>query len=109
MVSLKLSCVEGFSLNDGNLMAVESYLSKPVYMPVHKPIRLLTACDDHNARVVTGYADGSICIWDAIRRAPLGYFLTELAELKVVLVDKNLAVVLVGLDRMKREVINIVS
>ena len=78
-------------------------------MPVHKPVRFLTSCDDHNARVITGYNDGSICIWDAIRRVPLGYFLTELAELKIVLVDRKLAVLLVGLDRMKREVINIVS
>jgi hypothetical protein len=109
MVTLTLSCVEGFSLNSGSLMAVESFLSRPVYMPVHKPIQLLVACDAHNARVVTGYVDGSICIWDAVRKAPLGYYLTELSELKVILVDSQLALVLVGLDRMKREVINIIS
>lgn len=71
-------------------------------MPVHKPIQLLAACDAHNAKVITGYIDGSFCIWDAIRKSPLGYFLSELSELKVILVDSELSVVLVGLDRMKR-------
>jgi hypothetical protein len=71
-------------------------------MPVHKPIQLLASCDDHNMRVVTGYFDGSICLWDAIRKAPLGYFMTELTELKIIMPDMKLNLILVGLDKMKR-------
>ncbi len=47
-------------------------------MPTHKPIQLVTQCDSHNVKVLTGYIDGSICLWDLIRKQPLSYFMTEL-------------------------------
>lgn len=78
-------------------------------MAVHKPIQLLASCDDHHVKAVTGYHDGSICLWDLIRKTPLAYFLTELNEVKVIIADAKFNLVLIGLDKMKREVINIVS
>lgn len=78
-------------------------------MPVHKPISILFECDDYGVRVLTGYNDGSICLWDTIKKTPLSYFITELIELKNVLVDSKGNIVITGLDKMKREVINIIS
>jgi WD40 repeat protein len=55
---------------------VESYLFKPVLMPAHKPILTVCPCDPHNVRIFTGYNDGSLCLWDTVRKQPLNYFMT---------------------------------
>lgn len=39
-------------------------------MPTHKPIQIMIPCDDNCVKVITGYNDGSICLWDAIRHKP---------------------------------------
>jgi hypothetical protein len=39
---------------------------------------MICQVDPHNVRVLTAYNDGSICLWDAIRKQPLNYFMTEL-------------------------------
>ena len=75
---ISLSCIEGYTLNKGAVTTVESYLLKPVYMPTHKSIQSICPCDSQNVRLITAYSDGSLCIWDTIRRQPLSYFMTEL-------------------------------
>lgn len=71
-------------------------------MPTHKPIQLISECDSHNVRIITGYNDGSICLWDTIRKQPLTYFMTELHEINLVLLDSNMTLIVIGLDKMKR-------
>ena len=78
-------------------------------MPTHKPIQSICPCDPQNVRLITAYTDGSLCIWDTMRRQPLNYFMTELNEVRTILKDEQMTIVLVGLDKMKREVINIIS
>lgn len=77
-------------------------LLRPKFMPLHKCVKTVTSCDSLNRRVVTAYIDGSICLWDTITSQPLMYFLTELAEIRVLLGDEAGAVVVVGLDRLHR-------
>jgi len=48
-------------------------------MPTHKPIQTICECDEYGVKVITGYVDGSICLWDTIRKIPISYFMTELA------------------------------
>lgn len=83
-------------------MSVESYICRPNYMPTHKPVQLLSSCDEVNMRIITAYNDGSVCLWDAIRKNPLSYFMTELHELKLILNDSFMNIVLVGFDKLKR-------
>ena len=47
---------------------MESYILKPNFMPTHKKIKVVCECDDFNVKMITGYMDGSICVWDTIRK-----------------------------------------
>ena len=78
-------------------------------MPTHKKIKVVCECDDFNVKMITGYIDGSICVWDTVRKQPLSYFMTELNEIRDLKVDQKMTLVIVGLDKMKREVIIVVS
>jgi hypothetical protein len=84
-----VTCVEGFTISHGTITTIESYLLRPDYMPVHKPIQLVCECDNYNTKVLLGYSDGSICLWDTIRKVPLNYFMTELLELRVMDMDAH--------------------
>ena len=105
-LSLSLACIEGFSHSNGPLLSIESYLLQPFYMPTHKPINLLHQISP--SKLLTIYNDGSVCLWDVMNAKPLSYFRTELENIKYVVVDGKMAMVMVGFDRMKREVINVV-
>jgi hypothetical protein len=56
-------------------------------MPTHKKIKVVCECDDFNVKMITGYIDGSICVWDTVRKQPLSYFMTELNEIRDLKVD----------------------
>jgi len=58
--------------------------------------------------VLIGYNDGSICLWDTIHKQPITYFMTELTEVRVLMIDDRQSILVVGLDKLKREVINII-
>ena len=71
-----LSCVQGFTLSKGGVTTVESYLLQPSFMLTHKTIKCICPCDPQKVKIITGYSDGSLYIWDTIRRQPLNYFMT---------------------------------
>jgi hypothetical protein len=56
-------------------------------------------------KLVVGYNDGSICIWDIIRQKSLSYLKTELSELRLIEYigeGEDEKIFIVGNDKLKR-------
>jgi hypothetical protein len=56
-------------------------------------------------KLVVGYNDGSICIWDIFRQKSLSYLKTELSELKQIEYlgeGEDEKIFIVGNDKLKR-------
>jgi len=78
-----------------------------VLLPTHKKITKIFK--SRLGKVLTAYVDGSVCLWDTIRKQVGFYFRSELEQIRGLLMDYEQNIVIVGLDRLKREVIEIVS
>ncbi len=71
-LNMSISAVEGLSLVHENIVTCESFLIQPVMLATHK--KIARVCKSRFNKVLVAYADGSVCLWDTIRKEPGFYF-----------------------------------
>lgn len=74
--------LEGNTIYSHNIVGLEAFVVHPTIFAVHKPIKLISVKKDNPLHVVFGYTDGSISIWDIIRKKSLGYLKTDIKTIK---------------------------
>ena len=74
--------LEGNSIYFGNIITLEAFVIYPTVFAVHKPIKHISMHKENPIHVALGYNDGSISIWDIIRKKSLGYLKTEIKTIK---------------------------
>ena len=65
--------LEGCSLMSQGFMALGAFITRPVLFAVHKRIKCMSAHKSNPLKLVVGYEDGSICVWDSLRQKSLCY------------------------------------
>lgn len=111
-VDVKLHGVEGNSLSVDGVTAVGCFVVHPGVFPVHHNIKCMSQHMSHPYKLVVGYEEGSVCVWDLVRQKPLLYLKTELVSIRQILArgeGEQEKIFMVGVDRARREVILIVN
>lgn len=75
-IKLDLCALEGYTVACHGVKALGAFIVYPSIFAVHKPIKCMSLHPDNAFKLVVGYNDGSICIWDIIRAKPLLYLKT---------------------------------
>jgi hypothetical protein len=71
-LNMRISAVEGLSLVQEDIVTCESFLIQPVMLATHK--KIVKVCKSRFSKVLVAYSDGSVCLWDTIRKEPGFYF-----------------------------------
>lgn len=66
-IDLKLWAMEGHSLCANGVRSLGAFITCPSVHAVHKFIKCMSIHMSNSFRLVIGYEDGSVCIWDMVR------------------------------------------
>ena len=75
-IEASLVALEGCTITANGISALGAFITHPVFFAVHKQIKCMSTHHTNPLKLIVGYSDGSICLWDTLRQKSLYYLQT---------------------------------